>query len=86
MRKIILLAIMLCVTIGPACTNDEGAMRTLRVSGYTDVKLTGHSFMSCSDDDGSCTGFTATAPNGERVEGAVGCSLLGCTKGCTIRL
>jgi hypothetical protein len=69
-----------------ACTNEEDASRTLRVSGYKNVKFTGYEWWACSKGDSTCTGFTAIAPNGEKVSGAVGCSVGGCTKGCTIRL
>lgn len=69
-----------------ACTNEEDAQRTLRVSGYKNIQMTGYAWMKCGDREGTCTGFRATAPNGEIVEGAVSCSIGGCTKGCTIRL
>lgn len=86
-----LLALLLAVAVStPACmmTDEQGASHALRVNGYKDVTLTGYAWGECSDSDGSCTGFSATAPNGEHVEGAVGCglSLFGPRKGCTIRL
>lgn len=79
MRKLILFLSLAAA----ACTNEGGAFHALKVSGYREVRLTGYSF-SCAKDDGTCTGFEATAPDGERVEGAVGCGLT--FKGCTIRL
>jgi len=66
------------------CTDDEGANHALRIAGYKNIQLTGWSMWSCSKDDGSCTGFVAIAPDGERVEGAVGCGYL--FKGCTVRI
>jgi len=85
MKRIALVALLIAPMFA-SCTNEEAAARTLRVNGYKDVRLTGYEFWGCSKDDGTCTGFEATAPNGERVKGAVGCGLFGCDKGCTVRL
>lgn len=85
MRRLkVLAAIVVFAAVASGCTNDEDASKALRVSGYTKISLTGYSFFTCSDSDSTCTGFSAIAPNGERVEGAVGCGYWG--KGCTIRL
>jgi hypothetical protein len=69
-----------------SCTDEDAAGHALRIAGYKNIHLTGYSFWTCSDSDGTCTGFTATAPNGEAVEGAVGCGFWSCSKGCTVRV
>jgi hypothetical protein len=65
-----------------ACTDERGAKRVLLDNGYTNVQITGFDFFTCSDKETFATGFTATSPNGRRVQGAV-CS--GVMKGYTIR-
>lgn len=60
---------------------DEQAHHILPAQGYTNIKLHGHSFFVCGDDLFVST-FTATAPNGTSVEGAVCCGFL---KNCTVR-
>lgn len=69
-----------------SCTDDGAAFQTLRASGYTNIKLTGYSWLSCGKDDGTCTGFEATGPGGQRVTGAVGCGFWSCSKACTVRI
>lgn len=71
-----------------SCTSDGKARATLDASGYTNVQLTGYDWGGCAKSDDTCTGFTATAPNGHRISGAVGCgyNLSGCGKGCTVRI
>lgn len=64
------------------CTNAPSATRTLEKAGYTDVETTGYKVFGCGDDDDFHTGFRATNPRGERVEGVV-CG--GFLKGDTIR-
>lgn len=66
-----------------ACANDEDTIRTLRSSGYTDIRTTGWSPMSCGKDDTFETGFSAVNPAGIRVNGVVCCGLV--FKGCTVR-
>lgn len=79
--KRVIVAVLLMI----ACTNEEGAARTLRVQGYKNVQLTGYDVWGCGEGDGTCTGFIAVASNGERVSGAVGCGI-GCGKHCTVRI
>lgn len=82
MRKVSLAIVLLL-----SCT-DEGRTRDIvEAEGYTDVQTMGYSFR-CSDDDTSCTGFSATAPNGrDTVKGVVGCGMHGgCGKSCTLRI
>ena len=71
------------ITLLCSCTDREGATRALTTSGYKDVQITGYDLFACAKDDFYCTRFVATAPNGARVEGAVGGGLL--FKGSTIR-
>jgi len=87
-RALMALALLVGVSAAANCTDDESTLKTLRVNGYKNVILTGYAVFACGSDSSepqTCTGFKATAPNGERVEGAVSCGLMGC-KGCTIRL
>lgn len=65
-----------------ACTSPETAIRILEQNGYTNIQMTGYSFFACSEDDTFATGFQATSPTGQVVEGTV-CS--GLFKGATIR-
>lgn len=63
------------------CSDGPAAEAVLRSQGYTEVRTGGWTW-SCGDDS-QCTSFTAKAPGGARVEGAVGCGWL--VKGCTVR-
>lgn len=60
------------------------AHRILDAAGYTDVKLQGHAWFACSEDDTLSTAFAATGPGGREVSGAVCCSIM--VKDCTIRV
>lgn len=61
-------------------TDAEGATRTLKAAGYSDIEITGYRpFMG---DDWYSTGFRATSPGGQEVTGAVTGGFL---KGNTIR-
>lgn len=64
------------------CTDENGATRTLRNNGFTNIEITGWSPFSCSEEDVFRTGFEATSPTGVRLSGAV-CG--GWFKGNTIR-
>lgn len=77
--------LMMVVTIAllVGCTSNNEATRVLRQGGYKDIEYTGYSFFACSRDDAFHTGFRATSPSGEKVEGVV-CS--GLLKGATIRI
>lgn len=79
MKRIVLFGLFLA-----GCTNSSGATRALLDAGYRQVVITGWSALSCSQDDDTCTGFTAIGPSGRQVSGAVGCGYF--FKGCTIRL
>lgn len=65
-----------------ACTDENSTVQTLKKNGFTQVKTTGYSFLSCSEDDMFSTGFTAVNSSGEKVSGTVCCGLF---KNCTIR-
>ena len=66
-----------------SCTNEADSVRTLQNSGFTDIRTTGWSPMSCSKDDTFETGFSAKNPAGQRVSGVVCCGFV--FKGCTVR-
>lgn len=84
MKKALL---FLIISLTFSCTNEGRARKTLEAQGFTNIRFTGHSYLSCSKDDTSCTGFEATGPSGIRVTGAVGCGAIqGCGRGCTIRI
>lgn len=81
MKKILLMwlaAILLC-----SCSDPTSSKRALENAGYSNVKITGWSPLSCGRDDSFSTGFIATNPKGKRVKGVVCCGLL--FKQCTIR-
>lgn len=65
-----------------ACANEPATRRTLEASGFTDVRIT-DSWWGCSQSDLYWTGFAATNPRGQRVEGVVCCGAF--VKGCTVR-
>jgi hypothetical protein len=53
-----------------ACTDEDGARRTLETAGYTDIVITGYEFWSCGDDQRH-TCFDARGLNGAPVHGCV---------------
>ena len=69
--------------LAAGCTNEEAARETLRKHGFHQVEITGHRAFQCGEGDATSTGFRATNPSGERVEGTVCCGRW--SKGCTIR-
>ncbi len=80
MKKLLLIGVL---ALTAACTSPDTATRVLAQAGYTNIQIEGYAFFSCSEDDTFKTAFTATAPNGAQVSGAV-CG--GWLKGNTIRL
>ena len=64
------------------CTAEDRSRQALDAQGFTQIRMTGYSMFSCSDEDTFSTGFTATNPNGTTVSGTVCC---GWIKDCTIR-
>lgn len=81
--KRFLIVVMLSALVFSSCTDEEGAEKVLKRSGYTSVDAGGYDFFNGSKDDVYVTKFKATAPNGERVSGVV---TKGWFKGSTIRL
>jgi len=71
------------LTVIAACTTPNKAEEVLLQQGYTDIETKGYAPFACSEDDTFATRFTARAPNGEDVSGAVCCGVL---KRCTVRL
>lgn len=76
------LSIILFIVILAGCgAAPDSSTKTLVKSGYTDIEITGWLPFSCGDDTFS-TGFTATNPQGQPVEGVVCCGIL---KACVVR-
>lgn len=65
------------------CTDEISSRRALEAQGFTEIEFTGYKFFACGDDDTFHTGFRATNPNGQRVEGTVCCGWI--AKDCTVR-
>mgnify|MGYP000977450805 CR=1 FL=1 len=79
MKKTLYIIALLALS---ACSSSDQATRALQAAGYKDINITGYSFFGCDEKDSFHTGFEATGPNGQRVDGVV-CS--GWFKGATIR-
>lgn len=79
--KWIILISILCLF---GCTDSDNAYKVLHSQGYTNIEITGYCFFGCGKDDTKSTGFVATAPNGDIVEGVVCQGLF--TKGATVRI
>lgn len=82
-HHITVLALTLAVVAGCTVPADH-AKQVLSGAGYTNIRLGGHAWWSCSDDDARSTEFKAKGPTGQSVSGAVCCGLL--AKNCTVRL
>lgn len=54
-----------------ACTDPQNATRILADQGYTNIRMTGYAWLSCSNDDTYHSGFVATSPAGKDVRGTV---------------
>jgi hypothetical protein len=78
-----LVAVVSSALLGAGCTRPNDTRRVLEQSGYTQIEITGWRPFAADEKDTFSTGFSATAPNGQRVTGAV-CS--GWFKGNTVRL
>lgn len=76
--------ITILISFFSACTAPNEARRILEQQGYTNIQIKGYSLLTCSEDDWFRTGFVATGPTGQRVEGVVCRGLL--FKNSTIRL
>ena len=82
MKKVIFIFLVTLCLFLQGCTQEEKTTQLLKQQGYKNIYITGYMAFNCGEDDWFSTGFTATAPNGERVSGVV-CS--GIFKGSTIR-
>lgn len=78
MNKLILVGALLLA----GCTDPNEATKVLQDNGYTDIRISGYSYIGCSEKDPISTGFIAKGPTGRDVKGVV-CS--GWLKGSTIR-
>lgn len=65
-------------------TDEDGAIRVLTSSGYTDIEFLGYDYLNGSEGDFYKTKFMAKSPNGTIVIGCVTRGLF--KKGNTIRL
>lgn len=74
---------VLSITMLTGCTDSDGAKRILELNNFTEIRITGYAWLSCSDRDTVRTGFVARAPNGQVTKGAVCSGLL--FKNSTIR-
>lgn len=74
---------LLAGLLATGCTNESATRRTLTKAGFTEVRITGWSWLSCGRDDFTCTEFSAKNASGMAVTGAVGCGMI--FKNCTIR-
>lgn len=81
MKKILIALVAVLALSG--CTDEPGAERVLKANGFTDIQMTGYSWLSCSDKDTFSTGFIAKGPTGIPVKGAVCSGML--FKNSTIR-
>lgn len=73
--------VMVLMALG--CTDEHSTRRALDAEGMTEVEVTGYDYWACGGDDWFHTGFTATNPQGRRVDGVVCCGLV--FKNCTVR-
>jgi hypothetical protein len=63
---------------------DQRAIGAVEAQGFRDVLLGGPELLACAPNESS-RHFSATNPNGKRVEGTVCCGISGAAKGCTLR-
>lgn len=71
--KQLITATVITILIGflSACTAPNEARRILEQQGYTNIEIKGYSLLTCSEDDWFRTGFKATSPAGQQVQGVV---------------
>lgn len=68
--KYVFIAALLALSL-TSCTDNANAERILKANGFTQIEMTGYSWIACSEDDTFSTGFKAVGPTGIKVEGAV---------------
>lgn len=73
---------MIFFLLALGCTASTRSLEALTQAGYTEIKLEGHAWFACAEEDVFATAFKAKGPTGVPAEGAVCCGTL---KGCTIR-
>lgn len=66
-----------------SCTDENATRRTLEASGYSEVRIRPKVTTGCGEHDLYWTGFEASNPRGQRVQGTVCCGAF--VKGCTVR-
>ena len=82
MKRFIVVCLIILSLFLSGCTDAPKATNLLKSQGYTQVEITGYSFLGCGENDLWRTGFRAKSPNGNYTEGVV-CE--GVFKGQTIR-
>lgn len=70
MKILFFIAVVLAI-ITSGCTDKSTARRVLSSNGYTNIRLGGYCWFSCSEDDVVSTSFTAISPAGFEVSGCV---------------
>lgn len=83
MRLKTVVAVCFIVGLCAACSSPEDARRALTGAGYSNIETHGYDFFACGQDDFYHTKFSATNPQGKRVDGVVCSGLL--FKSATIR-
>jgi hypothetical protein len=84
MKKLMtVILVVLGMMLLPACANESDSRDALQKAGFTQIEITGWEPFSCGKDDSWSTGFRATNPQGQKVDGVVCCGLV--FKSCTIR-
>lgn len=81
MKKLLLIFFVAMSFYNMSCTDNRRSKRILEDLGMTNVKITGHRFFTCGEDDTYSTGFIAYKKN-KKVSGTVCCGIM---KGCTVR-
>ena len=84
MKKLTVIILITCLVICLInCVDGSNATRILNENGYTNVTITGYNFFACAKDDTLHTGFSATSPSGNKINGTVCSGLI--FKNSTIR-
>lgn len=88
--KNVLMAVCLSLAALGCDVSSDTAQEVLTDEGYHDIRLTGHAWFGCGDDDSFATNFVANRwivqEDGTRIERSVeGTICCGYWKNCTIR-
>jgi hypothetical protein len=76
--------ISLLLTLVFSCTNEKGAEKALKDTGYHPIKVGGYGWFDCAEGDKYATRFEAYSHDSTRI--ITGCVCEGFFKGKTIRL